>query len=289
MSSNPSCPFCGRSDWPEGPKFNGHKSYCKQHPETRPKPASPKGAPSEKSTSTSQASSTSSTTNVTATTGAGTSTVKLEPVQFEFTEGERLPSQQEIPEFKTPQQEKEEAKKGEPETVKATLAEERKAGVSAIAALIVPLFDMVNRVAAGEPAVPGDAKSFALTKDDAEMLAQAVILVDNKYGGPLTKTLGGDYGPELFLAGVSLGLGIKITMMFRLRMQKSRTRPSAAPSSEEIREKSPLERAGESLRNLITPQKKEEKKPEEEKPEGAMTSDKFMEYAKDYQDKAIVH
>ncbi len=273
------CPHCGLEKG-EGPKYYGHLSYCKQHPETRKK--DPKLEGSGKSASTTRAESTSNTTIPPA------STAVLQPVTFSFSEGERLPAQQEIPEFKSPEEEKKEAREGKPETVKATLAEERRAGVSAIAALILPLFEMWNRSVAGEAALPGSPEQMKLTKDDAEMLAQAVILVDQKHGGPLSKTLGSEeYGAEIFLAGVSLGIGIKMAMALRLRQSRKPVRQSAAPSTEELqREKSPLEKMGESLKNLVTPKEKP-KTEEEKKPEGTLSQDDFMKAAEEYQKRAI--
>jgi hypothetical protein len=271
------CPHCGLEKG-EGPKYYGHLSYCKQHPESRPKkePERPKAARSETSTSTSTGKSTSATTTVPTTTTTG-STATLQPVTFSFEQGEKLPSQQEIPEFKSPEQEKKEAEQGKPETVKATLAEERKAGVSAIAALILPLFDMANSALAGE-SIQLDKDKLKLNAQDAEMLAQAVILVDQKHGGPISKTLGSEeYGAEIFLAGVCIGLGIKVTMMLRMRQSRRPMRPSAAPSPEEIpreREKTPLEKVGESFKNLVIPKKPERK--EEQKPEGVLSQDDFM-------------
>jgi hypothetical protein len=271
---NPVCPTCGRSEWEEGPRFNGHKSYCKQHPETWPR-KEPE-APKQKAATPAKPQTVSTASTAPTTTTSST----LQPVTFTFSEGEKLPSQQEIPEFKSPEQEKKEAEQGKPETVKATLAEERKAGVSAIAALILPLFDMANSALAGE-SIQLDKDKLKLNAQDAEMLAQAVILVDQKHGGPISKTLGSEeYGAEIFLAGVCIGLGIKVTMMLRMRQSRRPMRPSAAPSPEEIpreREKTPLEKVGESLKNLVTPKKPEKpEKMEEQKREGVLSPDEFM-------------
>jgi len=275
------CPECGKEFPEENAQYNGHRGYHKAHPESVKK--LPKGEPSKPSTSRAAESiSTTTTAPMTPTTGS-----TLQPITFTFSEGEKLPSQQEIPEFKSPEQEKKEAQEGKPETVKATLAEERKAGVSAIAALILPLMEMWNRTIEGGSAFPSDPSTMKLTKDDAEMVAQAVILVDGKYGGPLSKTLGSEeYGAEIFLLGVSIGVGIKMFMGLRLMQSKRKAaRPqSAAPSPEEI-PRSPLQKAADNLRNLVAPKKEEKKEPE--KPEGTLSPEEFMRTAEQYQKNAI--
>src|SRR5437660_6607464 len=144
--TNPVCPYCGEAKWEDGPRFFGHKSICKQkHKGVEAPKASPKEEPKPAPTAS---------TPVTPSTGTPT---KLEPVSFSFSEGERLPSQQEIPEFKSPEEQKKEEQKGEP-TPKATLAEERTAGVSAIAALLLPPADRWNRTIEGCQPSPSDPR-----------------------------------------------------------------------------------------------------------------------------------
>jgi hypothetical protein len=268
------CPKCGK-DFPgdeTNPKYQGHLGYHKAHPEATVKGAKP---PQLKTSTSPTEKSTSSTASATVTTTQATgSTATLTPVTFSFTEGERLPSQQEIPEFKSPEQKKEEERKGGEPTPSATLAEERKAGVSALGALILPLMEMGNNVLSGE-SIEFDKDKVKFNAKDAEMLAQAIVLVDEKHGGPISKTLGGDSGPEIFLAGVCIGLGVKAAIMIRNRVQPRRPK-SAAPSPEEIPRKNPLQEIGEGIRNMVTPKKKEEKPPEEEKPEGVLSQDEFM-------------
>lgn len=201
----------------------------------------------------------------------------LEPVTFTFAEGKPVAAQQ-IPEFEKKPEEK-------PGTTAATLAEERKAGTSAIAALILPLFEMWNRSLEGQPALPADAKDMRLTKDDAENLAQAVLLVDAKHGGILSKSLGSEeYGAELFLAGVSVGIGFKMWM--GLRLKKPKGRPSAAPPLPEEKKQNPLEKAAETLKNALTPKTQPKTEQVEIQP-GALSAEDFMKVAEDYQKKSI--
>jgi hypothetical protein len=278
------CPQCGK-EFPEAnAQYNGHIGYHKAHPESvkkekeTPKGSSKSSPPSSSSPPPASSSPPSS---------GSTSSTTLQPVTFTFSEGERLPSQQEIPEFKSPEQQKEEAKKGGEPTPSATLAEERKAGVSALGALILPLMEMGNNVLSGE-SIEFDKDKVKFNAKDAEMLAQAIVLVDEKHGGPISKTLGGDSGPEIFLAGVCIGLGVKAAIMIRNRIQRPRPK-SAAPSPEEIPRKSPLQEVGDSLRNLVSPKKKEEKK--EEAPSDAgivkLTPDEFMAEAERHRQQSV--
>jgi hypothetical protein len=275
------CPVCGK-EFPEAnAQYNGHIGYHKAHPEKNPKSGGSKDTGSSKPSASSSPlkQSGSQATGVTSTTST------LQPVTFTFSEGERLPSQQEIPEFKSPEQQKEEAKKGGEPTPSATLAEERKAGVSALGALILPLMEMGNNILSGE-SIEFDKDKVKFNAKDAEMLAQAIVLVDEKHGGPISKTLGGDSGPEIFLAGVCIGLGVKAAIMVRNRIQRKPTRQSAAPSPEEIPRKNPLQEVGEGLRNLVTPKKKIEE-PKEPEQEGKLSPDEFMKVASEYQKQAV--
>jgi hypothetical protein len=269
------CPTCGKEFPEQNAQYNGHIGYHKAHPEAKPKGSPPAEPPKESPPP-------SASTQTTPSTGTPT---KLEPVSFSFSEGERLPNQQEIPEFKSPEEQAKEKEKGEP-TPGATLAEERKASESGLTALLLPLLEISNNVLSGE-SMEFDKEKIKFNRQDAELLSKAIVLVDEKYGGPISKTLGGDSGPEIFLAGVCIGLGVKATIMIRSRQQRRPMRPSAAPSPEEIPRKNPLQEVGDRLRDTFSPKKKEEEpKPEEIQ---RMSPDQFYDLAEQKRREGLEH
>lgn len=274
------CPDCGKEFPQDDARYQGHRGYHKAHPESikQKKETAPSSTGSAPSAEKPQA------PPPTPSTGKPT---PLEPVSFSFSPGERLPNQEEIPEFKSPEETEKEEKEGTP-TKEKTLAEERASGESALGALILPLFEMWNRSVEGVEGVDPKPEDLRLNKNDAELLAKALVLVDAKHGGPISKTLGGETGPEIFLAGVCIGMGVKMFMQLRVRASKNKRPKSAAPSPEEIPRKNPLQTIGENLTNLIGPKKeKKEEGPPTIEGEVKMSPEQFMKEAEEYQKRAI--